>query len=645
MSTHDRHLYGFGPFSLSVSERLLLREGVRVPLTEKAFDTLLALVRRQGRLAAKEELMAEVWPGAFVEENNLDKSISAIRQALGEKTSSPRYVETVRGRGYRFISPVTETPPEDAVLPHSSGRQPEQSNPTDTGGAPQLPDARYPGVRAGLPVIGATLLVVGLSIGTYLWMEPDPRRGETAAPKTIAVLPFKPIVSGDRDESLEMGIADTLITKLSALRVITVRPIGAVRKFTSLEQDPIAAGRDLRVEAVLDGSIQRSGNRLRATCRLTRVADGVSLWTGTFDSNLADTFAVQDSISEQVTRGLAIQLNNEQRQQLAKHHTDSLEAYQRYLKGRYFWNQRTRDGIEKSLEYFRQAIAADPRYALAYSGLADSYALLSDYGAASPKESLLQAKRAALRALELDDTLAEAHTSVGFVAEVFEWDWSRAEAEYRRALKLNPNYATARHRYGMFLCWMGRFPEAFAELSLAGRLDSTSLIINADNGLALFLARRYEEAAAQLRKTLELGPDFYRAHVYLADCYVQQHKFNDAIAEAEWASKKSTPDRADIVRSYTYSAAGREDEARKYLDSPVLTSRTSSAQPLFLAATYVRMGKRQQALHLLDEAVEQRAIGVLRLGVDPKLDELRPDPGFQHLLERVGLKFSAIQRK
>ena len=621
MSKQERHLYEFGPFRLDDSERLLLREGVRVPLTEKAFDTLAALVRRSGRLVSKEELIAEVWPDAFVEENNLDKSISAIRQALGEKASAPEYVETVRGRGYRFVAPVTELK--------------EPAAPT----APIAPSAVRKPSRLWILILVLGLLPLASGVALYSSIKAR-RNRSAAAPRVIAVLPFKPLASEARDESLELGMADTLITKLGGLRAITVRPLSAVRKYSSLEQDPVAAGRELGVEAVLEGSIQHAAERVRVTVRLMRVADGVSLWTGTFDEKLADIFAVQDAISEQVTHSLAVRLSVEEERQLTKRYTNNTEAYQIYLRGRYLWNKRTEDAVRKSIEYFEQAIALDPDYALAYSGLADAYWILSAFDPAGGMVLLPQSSTAALKALSLDDTLAEAHTSLGIVKEFYELDFTAAEREYKRAIELNPNYASAHHRYGFFLNRMERIDEAHVEFRRALELDPFSLPINVDAARPFFRSGDHERAIKQLQKAIEIDPNYPRAHNVLANWYAQMGKYDEAIAEAKKASALSAPDgppRGSYQLVYIYAKAGRVSEARRMLDELEKRPNQRNDQLYFQALAHVALGDRERAFALIEEIYNTRSLELLSLKGDPAWDELRGDPRFHDLLRRFGL--------
>ncbi len=627
----ETQLYEFGLFRLDTSERLLLRGGVRVTLTDKAFDTLVALVRRKGRLASKEELMTEVWPGAFVEENNLDKSISAIRQALGEKATSPEYVETVRGRGYRFVADVSEV---------QEGEEEAREASSPRAAAPVPGSWRY---KSAVLISVGCLLAIGLGIVVYSRLERSAKRETTASsPKTIAVLPFKPLASEVRDESLELGMADTLITKLGTLRSIVVRPISAVRRYTSLEQDPVAAGRELGVEAVLEGSIQRSGDRVRVNVRLVRVTDRTSLWSATYDEKLADIFAVQDAISEQVTRSLALSLSGEQGRQLAKRDTNNPEAYQLYLRGRYFWNKRTEEAVTKSIEYFEQAIALDQKYAMAYSGVADAYWILSSFDGGG--ELLRRSKTAALQALALDDTLAEAHTSLGMVQEVYELDFAAAEREYRRAIDLNPSYASAHHRYGFFLHRMGRTEEAHTEFERALELDPLSLPINVDAARPYFRSGDTERALGQLKKAMEIDPNYPRAHNVLANWYAQMGKYDDAIAEAMKAAALSAPaqkagDSAPVTYqvAYIYAKAGQAQRARQLLRELERSRDRQNDQLYFRALAHAALGENDRAFALIENLYETRSLDLLGLKGDPAWDGLREDPRFPTFLQRIGL--------
>ena len=627
MLKQDSHLYEFGRFRLNPPERRLEREGVRVPLTEKAFDTLVALVRRPGRLVTKEDLIAELWPDAFVEENNLEKSISAVRQALGEKPSSVEYVETVRGHGYRFIANVREVPDTDVTF--AADTLPPVALPL-----PQSSRQLATFVMAGIAILVCSLLA-------YFWRSgPTPHPETSGQPRSLAVLPFAHLASALRDEPLELGMADTLITKLGVLDDVTVRPVTAVRRYASLERDPVAAGRELRVEAVLDGSIQRAGDRVRVTVRLTRVADGTSLWAGTFDEKLADIFGMQDSISEQVTRALARRLNGGQQRRLVKQETHSRDAYELYLNGRYFWNKRTEDATRKSIDYFEHAIALDPQYAHAYSGLADAYWILhflSDEESTRNLPSL--AKTAALKAIALDDTLAEAHTSLGEIKQTFDLDFVGAEHEYRRAIALNPNYATAHQRYGFFLTMMGRSDEARSEFARALDIDPLSPVLITEAGRPLYRLRDYEGAAVQFRRAIELDPNYPRAHILLARCYTQLGKYDDALSEAHKGAALSDPPRQPLSYqiAYIHAMAGRASEARRILRELEEAPTQRNDQLYQHALAYAALGDDERAFALIEQLYETRNIDLLALKTDPAWDRLRKGPRFQKLLQRFGI--------
>ena len=356
-------------------------------------------------------------------------------------------------------------------------------------------------------------------------------RATNARVKTMAVLPFQILNADPSDEYLGIGLADTLITQIGRIPQILVRPVQ--KRAETGAQDPVTAGRELRVEAVLDGTVRRDADNLRVTARLLRVADGVVLWSAKFDKKFTDVFAVQDSISQQVAKTLVQNLSDEERKLLTKRHTDNVEAYRAYLKGRYYWNKRTQAKLQESLTYFRQAIDFDPAYSSAYAGMADAYALLVWQEQLPSGEFIARAKAAATKALEIDETLAEPHASLGFVKFWYDWDFAGAESEFRRAIELDPDYATAHHWYGEFLCLTGRFDDGFKELRLAQQIDPLSPIINADVGKLLFLARQPDQAIEQLRKTLELDPDQPLAHVFLALAWNKKGLHEQAIAELE----------------------------------------------------------------------------------------------------------------
>ncbi|MBA3512916.1 MAG: protein kinase, partial [Pyrinomonadaceae bacterium] len=497
--------------------------------------------------------------------------------------------------------------------------------------------------------VGLALIVLGL-IAAYLWSRsPQPpavSQQNLIAPdawpepiRSIAVLPFKPLVAESRDESLELGMADTLITRLSSISQIIVRPTSAVRQYIALDQDAMAAGRQLRVESVLDGNIQREGDRIRVTVRLLSVADGRTLWAGQFDEKLTNVFAVQDSISERVAGALELELTGKERELLTKRYTENAEAYQLYLKGWYFWNKRTEESLKQAIGYFNQAIDLDPNYALGYAGIAASYELLAAFGSIPANEAMPKAKTAAIKALEIDDTRAEAHAALARIRLNYDWDWSGAERDFKRAIKLNPNYPTGHHWYAWHLAAMERHTEAIAEMKRAQELDPLSLVINTDVGWIFYYARQYDQAIAELRKTLEMDPNFVRAHLRLGLSYLQKSMNEEAIETLQKA-KGLSGSSTEIVAflGYAYAVSGMKGEAQKILTDLQERSRRRYVSPYYVAAIYTGLGDRDQAFNWLEKAYEERSGWLVNLEVEPMFDSLRSDPRFEDLLRRIGLK-------
>ena len=515
MNEAKSYIYRFGDFSVDAAKRhLVSRYGEAIPLTPKAFDTLLYLVEHPGAVLDKDELMQAIWPHSVVEENNLNQSISALRRALGESRGEHRYIATVPGRGYCFVADVKKAAAVELIADN------------DSLNAASHPSRRIDSHKSRLLIIlFCAMGVAGLGFSIYYFWPVT----KTAMPvRSIAVLPFKPLVVDQRDESLEMGMAETLIVRLSNLRELIVRPISSVRKFSGLEQDALAAGRELGVEAVLDGQIQRWGDRISVTARLTGVGDGKQLWAGQFNEKSTDIFAVQNLISEKVTSALVLKLTGEEQRLLTKRHTDNAEAYKLYLRGRLYWNKRTPEDLRKSIAHFQQSIELDPNYALAYAGLADAYALLANAGVPA-RELMPRAREAALKALSLDNDLAEAHAALAQILIYYDYNFVGAEREHKRAIELNPNYAPAHQWYSELLTALSRHEEAFAEMRLALEIDPFSLIINRQYGVSLLFARQYDEAIAQLKKTIEMDANFASAHSTLSLAYQLKGNYAESV--------------------------------------------------------------------------------------------------------------------
>ena len=492
-------------------------------------------------------------------------------------------------------------------------------------------------IGPAIAVAAAMLVIVSLAlIATRSWRSPP---HATPAPvRSIAVLPFKPLVASQKDEALEMGVADALIAKLSTIEEIDVRPISAVRKYDALDQDAIAAGREQRVDAVIEGQIQRSGDRVRVRVRLVSVNGGGQLWADEIEERLTDTFALQDAVSTRVSNALAVTLPRDQHTPPTKRHTDDVEAYQLYVRGRYHLTQLTDDGFWKALDYFRRAVAKDPDYALAHAGIAEAYFNLSGFNAIRPAEGFPKARQAAETALRIDDRLPEAHAALAGAIFLHDWDWSAADAAYRRALQLNPGSSDAHMAYGLYLATMGRFDEALRESQRALELDPLSPAKIAAVGDTLHMARRHDEAAAQYRQALDLDPNFGYGHWALGRALTETRQYDAAIAAIKKAIPLSgdSPDEvAELAR--TYAAAGRRTQALEVLESLFQTANRRYVAPTTFAALYAALGDRGPAFAWLERARADRDFLLVMIRVDPMFDNIRDDARFGVLLERMRL--------
>jgi serine/threonine-protein kinase len=497
--------------------------------------------------------------------------------------------------------------------------------------------------------VAALLAATALAIGFGVVSHRGPQRPVNATganpasvavvEKKIAVLPFKPITSENRDPVLEMGMADTLITKLSNSRQVIVRSLTSVRRYGGLEQDPIAAGLELGVNSVLEGNVQKSGDHIRVTARLISVPGGDSLWAGTFDEKLTDVFTVQDAISQKVADALAVQLNGEERNRLTKRYTNNVEAYQLYLTGRYHLDKLIPPEIRQSIGFFQQAIDLDPNYALPYFGLAQANRSLAITSDVASKDCLPQAMAAARKALEIDESLAEAHASLSFCLIWFDWDWANGEKEAKRALVLNPNSSFAHFAYAHVLSDLGRHQDAIAEMARARELDPVFLLVRALEGMVFHHARRDAEASASLQSALELDPNFWITHLILGKVYTQQRKYAEAILEFTKAKELSRGN-SEAIGSIGYVAAlmGDKAKAQAVLEELKTLSYEHYIPPVNIALVYNGLGNRDEALSLLERAYEERDVRLTLLKVDPRWDSLRNNPRFVAMLKRIGLQ-------
>ena len=634
VSRKSHRLYEFGRFSISSDERVLLKDGQVVQLTPKALDLLLVLVERRGSLVEKEELMRMVWPDTFVEEANLSNNVSLLRKALAVDEEH-QYIETVPRRGYRFVAEVSESADGSMELV-LEGRTRESltfevSSLEQTDTVSPKEGRRY---RLGWRMLVAA---VGLLAVAYTVFHFWPER---AAPqnriKMIAVLPFKPLVADYHDEALEMGMTETLITRLSTIKEIGVRSTSAVRKYNAMEQDPVMAGGEQKVDAVLDGYIQKMAGRVRVTVRLLRVSDGHTLWADKLDARLEDIFTLQDSIAERAVAAMAIKLTGEQRQLLTRHYTDNAEAYQFYLKGRLLFFQWTEESAKKSLECFDAATTLDPNYALAYTGKADVYAAYSSHLLA-PAAAMLKAKEAVQKALQLDDQLAEGHRLTARIKQWADWDWVGAEREFRQSIDIEPNAAYTHICYGEFLYEQKRFDESLAEFQRAREIEPLSPSPTYNLACLFYYTRQYDKAIESFREVLTLSPNFEAAHRGLGCAFRGKGMCEEAIDELRRAIELNQLDHFVSELGYTYAFCGWRAEAMKVAKKLEDLSRQRYVSPFRIARIYVGLGEKDRVFKWLQNAYEDRSAHLLKLGVDPTFDGVRNDPRFRDLLGRIGL--------
>ncbi len=647
MGNPVKRLYEFGDFQLDAAKRLLLRQGEPLTIAPKVFEVLLALVEHRGQALTKDQLLQEVWSDTVVEESNLTVSISALRKVLGERRDEHRYIVTIPGKGYQFVAEVRESGEEEASLivaqqtfseivieeeaPEASPHLPAAPQP-----ALPAPASRFALSRKRLLIAGGALAggVVLLSLVLFSWRQP---RATTGQVRSLAVLPFKALNPAARDEMLGLGLADALITRLGATGVIVVRPTSAIQKYAATDRDPLEIGRKLQVEAVLDGRLQRSGDQLRLTVQLLRAGDGAPLWAESFDEQGANLFAAQKTMSERIAHALTVKLSAEQRQRLNKKYTEHPAAFEAYVRGRFLFGKQDKESLLKAIEHYRQATELDPAYALAWAGMADCYVLLNlpnlTMGITPPEESVIRARAAAEKAVELDESLAEAHVSLGAVIATWIHDAAAARREFQRAIELSPNLAQAHSYYGTALMGEARLEEALVELERARELDPLSPPINSNLGMALARLRRYDEAAAQFQKTLRMDPNFLRARQWLGQVYEQQKRFDEAIAEFRQAEQLSNGGVVPLsALGHLYAITGRRAEAEQVLSRLLERERQNETSPYYIAIVYAGLGDKDQAFAWLEKIKHLRSVHLIK--TDPRFDGLRGDPRFDALLRR-----------
>lgn len=620
-------LYEFGPFRLDPAERKLLRGNEIVALTPKAFDTLHLLVRNSGRVLEKDELIGMLWPDTFVEEGSLSNHIFLLRKALGE---DPGFIETVPRRGYRFVGAVRQFPVA-ATAPLEKPPEVGAAGITSLPTKAQRPWRR----RAALGIAAVALLA---SLAAAGWFYKLAARGE--AIDSLAVLPFVNANADPNTEYLSDGITESLINSLSQLPNLKVMSRDSAFRFKRKETDPQTVGRELNVRAIFKGKVTQRGDTLNISAELINARDGSHIWGQQYDRKLADMVTLREEIAREMASALRMRLTGAEEKRLTKSYTANPEAYQDYLKGRYWWNKSTEEGFNKGIDYFQQAITKDPGYALAYSGLADCYSSQADFGLVHAKEGYLKAKDAALKALELDDTLAEAHGSLALIKTSYDWDWSGADKEIRRAIELNPSYADAHRLHAEVLWQTGRLNEAIAESKGNLELDPISLGNNVDLGVEYFLARQYDQVIAQERKVLELDPSYIDAYYFRGIAYLKKSMYVEGKADLEKGVAIASDSEVALTGlGYGYAVTGRRAEAHRVLDKLNELSMQKYVSPIWRVKIYAGLVEKDKAFEWLEKAYEDHSIvSVGYIKTNPMFDPLRTDPRYADLLRRTNLQ-------
>jgi TolB-like protein/DNA-binding winged helix-turn-helix (wHTH) protein/Flp pilus assembly protein TadD len=634
---HLRRRARFGVFEVDFRAGELRKHGLRIRLQEQPFQVLAMLLGKPREVVTREELRKRLWTAdTFVDfDHGLNKAINKIRDALGDSAESPRFIETVARRGYRFIgdvSVVDEDLPDKQEIATGTPPRVKDHDYVDIAGKTALDERRPQPMTWKIFCFALVLVLAILTIWKlHSGSEPSP------VIRSLAVLPLESLSGDASQDYFADGMTDELITELGQISALRVISRTSVMTYKGAHRPLPQIARELNVDAVVEGTVLRSSDKVRITAQLIQAAADKHLWAQSYEGDFRDTLALQNKVARNIAEQIRIKLNPQEQAVLKSVKVVNPEAYDDYLKGRYFWNKRTADGLKKAIDSFNQAIEKDPNYAQAYSGLADSYALAGDweYGLLAPKQAFPKAKAAARKALELDNNLGAAHTSLAFSLDVFDWDWESAEKEFRRAIELDPGYATAHQWYAWHFSVKGRNSEAIAELRKAENLDPLSLIIGADMADLLLIARRFDESIQHSRRTIDLDPNFALAHYLLGEAYMQKPMYNDAIAELQKAIEFSGGNTAcSAGLAYAYALAGRRNEAVQILNDLKNRSNHGLLNPSEIALIYAGLSDKDQAMSWLGKAYEERfnPSVLLRPGFDP----LRPDPRFQDLLRRVG---------
>jgi TolB-like protein/DNA-binding winged helix-turn-helix (wHTH) protein/Tfp pilus assembly protein PilF len=632
MEARKQQRYSFGPFILDPQEKVLWRDGLPISLPAKALETLLALVEGHGHVLEKAELLGLIWPNTFVEEATLAQNIFTLRKIFSDSPEDHHYIETVPRRGYRFVATVQVLDGE-AKPANEEGRAVASAGTRSARG-------RTLAIASGL--VGMVLLAGWYVAPNMLWRAAAPPPGKI----TLAVLPFDNLTGNPQQDFLSDGFTEEMITQLGRMhpeRLGVIARTSAMRyKGTGESAGQIA--RELHADYILEGSLRRDGDRIRISAQLIQAKDQTHLWAANYDRDVRDVLNLESEVAQAIAREIEIKLPPGSLERISRSQAIDPEAYQLYLQGRYFLNQRTADGFLRSSDLFQKAIAANPNYAKAYAGLADAYILLASFGVQAPTDTIPQGRAAALRAIEIDEESAEAHASMGFILSRFDWNWKDAEREFKRAIELDPAYTTAHQWYALHLIGLGRRAEAIAEIQRAQQLDPVSPLLATDAGLVFYSARQYANAAKECEKALTIEPNFGLAHRTLGLIDEEMGMHGEALAQFQRARGALGEDpwmMAEVGRSYLRS--GNRKQALQSMRELRALSKRRYVSPLALALLEASLDpKSAEAFAWLEQAYASR-INLSALVVDPAFDGVRQDARFHDLLRRAGLPQLQLQ--
>lgn len=625
-----------GAYQLRRSGRVLKLE--RIPM-----EILLYLIQQRGELVSRDQIIEKIWGNDIYldTDNSINGAIRKIRHVLKDHPEQPRFIQTVTGRGYRFIAPVTEIYGAiHADIPSETESViavPQTSVAGDH--ALTSPRRRWRVSRATW-VLGAMLVLAAFLGGYYRWTGARTKGRQLNARTMLAILPFGNLTGDVNQEYFSDGMTEEMITRMGSLNSDQLGVIArtSVMHYKNSRESLPQIARELGVQYILEGSVRRDANMVRITAQLIQTKDQTHVWARQYDREINDVLVIQSEIAQEISDEILIALGSHKTVASAvqpRLSPQAYEGYNLYLKGQFFLNKRSVPALQEAIRNFEQATSKDPKNASAYAGLADACALIGGYSGAPASEFSSQARAAALQALQIDDRLPEAHTALALIVQNYDYDWQTSEKEFKRAIELNPNYATAHQWYAEHLAWRGRFDEALRESERARQLDPLSLIIAADNGAILYYSRQYDRAIAQFEAVREMDPDFSRASMISA-AYVQKGLFNDALADVDKHYSGDTPWRwANLA--YDYGRAGRQTDAQHALKRLLDLNQRRPVDPITIVLAYIGVGNNEEALVWLGKAYAQRSNGLTALGVDAHYDPLRGAPQFQEILRRVGL--------